>query len=86
MLLSLQLKLQAVVHVLAKFETTNITFVRGVRSYARCGYRVTFPNTRCVSVSAYVRSQGRVPEKPMKFGEDGTMYAKVMSDFVFCGE
>ena len=24
--------------------------------------------------------------KPMKFGEDGTMYAKVMSGFVFCGE
>jgi len=35
---------------------------------------------------AYVRSQGRVPGKPMKFGEDRTMNAEVMSDFVFCGE
>ena len=39
-----------------------------------------------VGVCAYVCSQGRVPDKPMKFGEDRTMYTKVMSDFVFFGE
>ena len=33
-------------------------------------------------VCAYVRCQGRVPGKPMKFGEDRTMYAKVMCDCV----
>jgi len=41
---------------------------------------------RWVSLCIYVRSQSRVPGKPMKFGEDRTMYAKVMSDYVFFGE
>ena len=33
-----------------------------------------------MSESANVRSQGRVPGKPMKFGEDRTTYAEIISD------
>jgi len=76
-----------------KFKAVNIKSEGGVGSYARfgCGNRVTFPTTSrwrysWVSVCAYVCSQGRVPGKPMTFGEDGTMYAKVISDFAFSGE
>jgi len=72
-------------HVLAKFEAVNITSVGGVQSYARCGKKVTIPTSsrwcyRRVSVCAYVCSQGRVPGKPMKFGEDRTMYGEAISD------
>jgi len=74
---------------LTKFETVSITFVGGVRSYARCWNKVTFPTTsrwryRWVSVCAYVRSQDRVTGKPMKFGADRRMYAQVLSEFVCC--
>ena len=74
-----------------KFEAMNCKYVGGVRSYARCGNRRKFPLTsrwhyRLVWLCVYVRSQIRVPGKPMKFGEDQAMFAKVMSDFVFCGE
>ena len=74
---------------LTKFEAANIKSVEGVWLYAKCVNKVTLPTTssyRWVSVCAYVRSQSRVPGKPMKFGEDRTMYAKFMSGFVFFGE
>ena len=39
-----------------------------------------------VSFLAYVCVLGGAQVQPMKFDEDRTMYAKVISEFVFCGE
>ena len=69
------------------FETVTITSVGGVRSYERCGNKVTFPTIsrwryRSVSVWAYVLSQGRVMSKPMKFGQ----CMQKLWVTVFCGE